>query len=505
MHGRRLASGERLDPSADSALLQLKDAFEVLIKFTATVLMRGLIETDPDHSDWARRQLFWRGLSLGHWTGMLREAVSRYNDDAPVFAPLVALARASRRKLLAAADEFVTVRNNVIGHGTRSLNPKETAELVVGCLETGTVQNLRGDLIRVTSLATVLETMVSEGAYEGIALEAGAAADLFSLSGAGAAERWLADERHTRHDGTVVFTSVRLSDGRTLSLAPFVAARICGQCGRRDVLLYDSLHDATRGGRFDLLDYGHKSRLHGAEAGDLSDALGDVVPEDAPEFVGASTNFGRVLEALDKARVDRNYLSPAYLRDDLADFLRMHDRGMFWLQAPAHVGKTTFVQGLAEAEIGDRPIDPRFDSAQGGKCVAYYCRKEYRTGLAGMVNTLQDKLQAAYDPSQNLRNEQPQARSVVEAGTPGAFLNWLLQWEVFARRYRLATPGGPLLVAIDGLDEADPPPESTPLQVLPHPNELPRGIYLLLTSRPVGDVDAPGFLATHVEALYGRP
>jgi hypothetical protein len=47
-------------------------------------------------------------------------------------------------------------------------------------------------------------------------------------------------------------------------------------------------------------------------------------------------------------------------------------------------------------------------------------------------------LQAAYDPSQNLRNEQPQTHPVVEAGTPGAFLKWLLQWKVFAGRYRLA-------------------------------------------------------------------
>ena len=252
MQVRQFANGERVDPSVDSALLQLKDAFEALIKFTATVLMRGLMETDRDRRDWARRQLLRRGLSLGHWTGMLREAASRYNEGSPVSAPLETLARASRRKLLAAADEFVTVRNNVIGHGTRSLNPKETAELVVGCFETGKVQNLRGDLIRVTPLADVLESMVSEGAYDGMAVEAGAAPEVFSLNGAGAAERWLADERHAGHDGTEVRTSVRLSDGRTLSLAPFVAARVCTQCGRRDVLLYDSLHDAARGGRFDL-------------------------------------------------------------------------------------------------------------------------------------------------------------------------------------------------------------------------------------------------------------
>lgn len=119
------------------------------------------------------------------------------------------------------------------------------------------------------------------------------------------------------------------------------------------------------------------------------------------------------------------------------------------------------------------------------------------------MNTLQDKLQAAYDPSQNLRNEQPQARPVVEAGTPEAFLKWLSEWKAFAERYRLAAPGE-LLVAIDGLDEADPPPESTPLQVLPRSELLPAGIYLVLTSRPVGDVDAPGFLATDVEPLYGQ-
>jgi hypothetical protein len=49
----------------------------------------------------------------------------------------------------------------------RSLNPNETAELVVGCLETGEGPELARDPIRITPLATVLETMVSDGAYEG--------------------------------------------------------------------------------------------------------------------------------------------------------------------------------------------------------------------------------------------------------------------------------------------------------------------------------------------------
>jgi hypothetical protein len=135
---------------------------------------------------------------------------------------------------------------------------------------------------------------------------------------------------------------------------------------------------------------------------------------------GGSLNFDRVLEAFDKARLDRNYVSPAYLRDDLAEFLTTRERGVFWVQAPAHVGKTTFVQGLAEAERGDKPIEPGFEAERRSKVVAYYCRKDYRTGLPGMIGTLHDKLQAAYDPSQNLRNEQPDYRPVIAAGTPEA-------------------------------------------------------------------------------------
>jgi hypothetical protein len=49
------------------------------------------------------------------------------------------------------------------------------------------------------------------------------------------------------------------------------------------------------------------------------------------------------------------------------------------------------------------------------------------------------------------------------------------------------------------------PAGSTPLQVLPQPEALPAGIYLVLTSRPVGEADTPGFLVSHVEHLYGRP
>jgi len=506
--GRRLADGGRAAPTPDSALLQARDTFEVLIKLTATILLRGLIAAGGDAGDWARRQLFRRNLLLGHWIGMLREALpycERLTATLP--APVTGLAAAARRWLLPAANEFAPVRNNFIGHGARALDPADTARLVVGLVQSGTVPDLRGRMSRITPLAAVLAAMAGDGAFADMRTEAVDDGATVPLTGAQAAEAWLDDPRHREHQSRTLPVQLRFADGGSLGLAPFVAARICNQCGRRDVMLYDSLYEPARGGRFDLLDYarGHKARLPGLDAGDLAEALASVTPEDAVDLRGESLNVGRVLEALDKARLDRNYVSPAYLRDDLAEFLTTQDRGVFWLQAPAHVGKTTFVQGLAEAERGDKPIEPRFEPGQGGKVVAYYCRKEYRTGLPGMIGTLHDKLQAAYDLSQNLRNEQPDYRPAIAAGTPEAFVEWLAQWRGFAERHRLIPPGAPLLVAIDGLDEADPPPGSTPLQVLPRPDALPAGIYLVLTSRPVGEADTPAFLVSHVERLYGRP
>jgi hypothetical protein len=508
LSGRRFGVVGRAAAAPDSALLQAKDSFEVLIKLTVTILMRSLIDIGGDVGDWARRELFRRNLLLGHWVGMLREVLPRCTSHAEKLpSPIAALTDTARARLLPAANEFVPVRNNFVGHGARALDPLDTARLVVGLVQSGRVADLRGRISRITPLSAVLAGMVRDGAFEGMQLEALDDDETVSLTGAQAAETWLEDPRHRDHQSRILPVRLRLADSSSLGLAPFVAARICNQCGRRDVMLYDSLYEAARGGRFDLLDYarGHKARLYAAEAQDLAAVLAQVTPEDAEDLHGESLGFGHVLEALDKARLDRDYLSPAYLRDDLAEFLTTHDSGVFWLQAPAHVGKTTFVQGLAEEERGDQPIDPRFDFKRrsGGKVVAYYCRKDYRTGLAGMINTLNDKLQAAYDPSQNLRNEQPDFRPVIAAGSPAAFVEWLAQWRDFAERHSLAPRGAPLLVAIDGLDEADPPPGSTPLQVLPRPEALPEGIYLVLTSRPVGDPDTPAFLASHVERLYG--
>lgn len=247
--------------------------------------------------------------------------------------------------------------------------------------------------------------------------------------------------------------------------------------------------------------------------------LAELPPEGLRD---ATLSQGWVLRALDRARVDRNYRSPRYLRADLAAFLAERSRGVYWLQAPAHIGKTTFIQGLAgDSELTDEPIDPRFDpssqarsqlggqAAPGsapapGRIVAYYCRKEYRPGVGGLLSRLEDRLAAVYDPSDNVKNDRPLPPNRTGAPTPERFLEWLRDWRhCAALRVHYTATLGPLIVCIDGLDESRPPEEGDwPLQVLPAADLLPAGLYLVLTSRPPDDPTSPAFLRERIAPLY---
>lgn len=118
---------------------------------------------------------------------------------------------------------------------------------------------------------------------------------------------------------------------------------------------------------------------------------------------------------------------------------------------------------------------------------------------------LEDRLAAVYDPSDNVKQGRPQLET---AGTelPLAFVDWLDRWRRFAAAeiHRTSIPG-PLICCIDGLDEAPEPDadqDNWPLALLPRPELLPDGLYLVLTSRPAADPTSPAFLRRQVAALY---
>ena len=514
-------SDERRLSSPDTALLQVRDVYEVLIKFSAVVLIRWMIEHSETNDKWAREQIF-QSLGLGNWIVLLRESAKRLLSDPYEEKPaaVVALATALQSKAISAADGFGAIRNDLIGHGARTTDPVDAATVLKEFVIDGNYRGAGGKARTIGSLVDMLQALHAASAFSAIKLSASDGSSHFELTGLEDATKWLAapeHQEHHQHAGQVLPTQVEFADGSTLSLAPFISARQCLRCSRRDIFIFDTVRPKFE--KFDLIDFarGHKSRIDRSHAQDIWREC----PEDAAltsenSATGADMNISdqRIIEALDEARLDRNYKSPEYLRKPFAQFLENNDRGIFLLRAPAHVGKTTFVHGLMlgmEASETEEPITAAFSSEGGGKVITYHCRKEHRVGLPGLINSLERQLKATLNPSDNDYNRIAGVHlELIKSGTPEAFIHYLESWRKFATQLRLLKLDAPLLVVIDGLDEADPPSGSSPISIIPRPEQMPENTYLLLTSRPFTNVDGntqddvPQFLETHVRPLFAE-
>ncbi len=75
------------------------------------------------------------------------------------------------------------------------------------------------------------------------------------------------------------------------------------------------------------------------------------------EFVGGDYEKRSLDELLQEKSLEAEYLSPQYLRQPLLDFIDQQERGVFWLRAPAHMGKSLFVHGLPPKNgLEDEPL-----------------------------------------------------------------------------------------------------------------------------------------------------
>ena len=142
------------------------------------------------------------------------------------------------------------------------------------------------------------------------------------------------------------------------------------------------------------------------------------------------------------------------------DFLRDHDRGYFILEAEAGLGKTAFLAHL----VKERDAIHLFAEQARGQ-----------EGVAHGLKSLAAQLILTW-------GLQPYSADNV---LPGAavrpdFLSSLLHEA--AQRRDLRRPGERIVLVVDGLDEAGTPPGQN---VLGLPRVLPKGVYLLVSHRPV--------------------
>jgi tetratricopeptide (TPR) repeat protein len=480
-------------PSPEAALLQLRDLSETLVKLPAAILARRLIDRGGEDAEAMRRAL--GRVSGGEWIALARDAARRLQRAEPggKLGTLAALFT-SGTPFADLLNRLASARNNAIGHGALRPNPAETARLVCWFVagQGGDPQPFgpSGEIAAGVTILTGLARAAEAQPWQGLSLEAESEGDRIALMGSAALHLWHQDDRHHRHEERTLPLWLAIADEAPLRLSPLVSARICQECARRDVFFFDTIYD-RKPWKVDFLDYGrgHKSRFG-------QDAVGDLLAELQPEppgpqaASGASLDSRAAIEALDAMRIDRRYRSPTYLRKPFSAFLHSHDRGLYWLQAPAHIGKTMFTLGLSSAELGDQPIAEGFAVGKGGAIASFFCKREYRDGWTTFLNALEERLKVALDLGDH--HQYPPKETVTGAAEPrAAFLAWLQAWQALA-----ASRYPRLLVVIDGLDETDAPGPNgkSLLSLLPKADDMPAGLYLLLTSRPVAEQDCPHWL-----------
>ena len=192
----------------------------------------------------------------------------------------------------------------------------------------------------------------------------------------------------------------------------------------------------------------------------------------------------------DFTAVDAAYVSPTYLRAHMRDYLYNYDKGVYWLRAPSHIGKTLFVRGLTAKRVGkDQTTLEGIDSniATGMRAVAVHIREAGCSGPRPFVKALK----AAFDAEFNLDEAEralsaPNIRYADLAEARADFLTWFQ----LLRDTAAAKDAQRLLVCIDGLEQMASPGSSPSgeaysiVDLLPEVSETSQGIVLLITSRP---------------------
>lgn len=483
------------------AVWKLKDMAEMLTRFPACVMACDVLanSSDAEFKAKVRTDLLGRIMTMGGWhefasniaLHMLKNPGTSFicSSLPTLFHDKKAKGKYAPSELNKLLGELTKWRNSDFAHGALRLNFGEF------------IKDLNEYLPRLhTSLAAF---NAINGWHDCILL----AEDGTRFIGAASIQ----DQHLKQHRGhDVLRIPLKLRSGnRELSLDPYAQLRRCDECHRQDIFLFD-WRSARRNGRdqYRFIDYlaGHHIESPWWRETDLDKEVGHL---DATVISGTTSDdvvldqdltylAPEIERLLTDCSTSKHYEIPVYLRKDLARFVRSQAKGTWWLKAPGHVGKSTFIGG----------IDPKLAEHYGGSplvddlcIVVFYIRREYQNG----VGQLSERLYFAISETLGIRTG-PGGRPVrqldIDSSTPAhEFAAWLGE---FMKVAQLTGRSRKLLICIDGLDELPKPEtgQSCIADFLPPPESLPEGVYLALTSRP--DNELPAWLLTRLKSSQAQ-
>jgi WD40 repeat protein len=453
----RLVESLRASGDVLKTLFLVKDCFEATVKYLGAVLLseyRHCRARTPERTEVLLKTLV--RPSLGAWVSDVVRPLSLWLHDAPpepgpavaaLFAqsPAKPGGRLAESPLLEWCKQFVTYRNDALGHGARRSDSAYADDLARWL---PSLRQLLDGVAGTNPWRLCLATdedrcQVWLGPRPGTATEPGAFSreqiGRFTLCGPG---------------------------GGALDLYPFLCYLPDPRQESR-LHFYDSLYryQATRK-EATVLEYDHGERHPRAEpAVGLEDAFtADLLAKafkwhrGRMEVIeGRVANFGELIEA------HASIVGRRFAVDRVRRFLAEHDRGLLVIEAQPGKGKTALIAHLVEEVFGahaPRPVH------------FFYRRTAGITNPDVCVRSLYHALLEAHDITE--ADASKQRNTPEEVFTK---LTNLLSREIAPR----LLPGRPQLLFVDALDEAD----ASGFQRIPE--NLPAGVYVIATTRPVAD------------------
>jgi tetratricopeptide (TPR) repeat protein len=457
------------DPVA--AAWQLRDAYECLLKFSACLAVADCLNSRPAPE--VAQKLIGRllkptGLSVGDWHSLLVDALKpleqfvvdgALSGSARVLPELLGVffdGKRSRlrpnqlnREIFGGPDSFISWRNARFGYGI--FQRDRTIYAVEALRWLGALHRFY------EALRPVLHSR-----------------QLVSVTPGGEELVWQGTEHpppRPHEDEPLgeplpMFLAPRPgTDGESLPLSPLLSVQLCVACGQETAFFFDRCRyqPAERYHRTFCLEYfgGHLRDLpNWHRVGELAGLLSEKLHWERESY---NKDKFTELQGVVFRDFEEEYLRPDYLFDAFWRVLDEEQRGYIHLIGEGGTGKTYFVRGL-EAEGAERGIPVlAYHSLPGA-------RTDYRTFISELADRARERL--------NFRTQERRS-SVASSIEPHQ------QFAGFLAELIRANGLDQLVVAIDAIDEL-PDPErnsATITDLLPPPEELPQGCFVLLTSR----------------------
>ncbi len=446
------------------ATLQLKDAFEALLKFVAAASVADCLAADPGQERASKLvERLFKPLADGDWYSLLFDSLKQVRDGTAhagrrTWPQLVDLLfkpngdPTDTRNTLIGTDKkmgFVKWRNSELGHGAFRKDRQHYVAQVVEWLP------------KLNACLTALRPLLAGRRLRGTAPDG----QPHEWTGDGGLPH-VAPHTHTPWGEPIALT-LDSPDGRSLAFGPLLTMQTCGQptCRQPAAFFFEGNEFRDKKHKTYFLEYflGHTQAVKDWPAvRDLARHLPDKF-----EFRRDSYDHARLAEAVKVVFRDAvtEYVRPDYLLDDFWAFRERQTTGYYLWEGEQGVGKSYLTHGLDE-DGGEKGVPVlRYHILPGDAT-------RYQTFIVELAERQREKLRMTTQQVQTLVNRHAELPK---------------QFAAFVQEVMTANQLSGLIVAIDALDELRDPASPTDAVItdfLPQPADLPKGCVIALTTRP---------------------